>query len=118
MSHFYGTMQGARGDVTRCGAKGSGLDVCAASWRGAIHTRLWHDDATGVDMVCVYRAPWRGVGVRETLYEGPIHPGDQATIDAHAAAEEVKRVEDACPITADEPGDHGLNPATEEEAAR
>ena len=43
MSHFYGTLQGNRGEATRCGTKNSGLVTYAASWSGAIRTHLWYD---------------------------------------------------------------------------
>ena len=36
MSHFYGTLQGSRGEATRCGTANSGLVTYAAGWKGAI----------------------------------------------------------------------------------
>ena len=42
MSHFYGNMKGNRGEITRCGAKSSGLRA---------HVRGWE---VGVRVVCNY----------------------------------------------------------------
>jgi len=52
MSHFYGTLQGNRGEATRCGTKKSGIETYAASWKGAIrcHTYI---NAKGQDCVIV-----------------------------------------------------------------
>jgi hypothetical protein len=72
MSHFYGTLQGGRGQVTHCGTKAGGLVTEAASWDGAVRVALWHDDATDTDMVRVAFVPWRGVGTTYVLYEGPL----------------------------------------------
>ena len=33
MSHFYGSMEGSRGEATRCGTKSSGLSIHARGWR-------------------------------------------------------------------------------------
>lgn len=62
MSHFYGTLQGSRGQATRCGTKNSGITTQAAGWQGCIETHIYHDDATGKDMYRVYLTPWQGSG--------------------------------------------------------
>lgn len=62
MSHFYGTIQGNRGQATRCGGKGSGLTTQAAGWGGAIRTDVWHDEATGRDYYRVMLTPWHSSG--------------------------------------------------------
>lgn len=62
MSHFYGTLQGTRGEATRCGTKSSGITAYAAGWGGAIRTDIWHDDKTGRDMYRVTLTPWHGSG--------------------------------------------------------
>lgn len=74
MSHFYGTVQGNRGEATRCGSKNSGMDVCCASWDGAIRCRTYIQD--GEDFVRVEKIPWRGRGERKLLYDGPIGKGE------------------------------------------
>ncbi len=72
MSHFYGTLQGTRGKATRCGAKSSGITTQAASWSGAIETRLYFDEETGKDMFEVYMIPWHGRGESQMLVRGEV----------------------------------------------
>ncbi len=47
MSHFYGRIQGNRGEATRSGTKGSGYHATAAIWSGYIVTSLWFNERTG-----------------------------------------------------------------------
>lgn len=70
MAHFYGTLQGNRGEATRSGSKDSGLTAVAASWDGAVKTTLHYDEATGLNHYRVETIPWRGKGERELLAEG------------------------------------------------
>ena len=42
MSHFYGSVQGNRGQATRGGSKKSGYHATVASWDGALRIRLFH----------------------------------------------------------------------------
>jgi len=72
MSHFYGHVQGNRGDVSRGGSKASGYMATAASWQGCVKVNLWHDDKTGVDMAEVRLDRWHGRGVYQILYTGPV----------------------------------------------
>lgn len=73
MSHFYGTVDGrAKTQATRCGTKNSGITTQAASWTGAVRTRLWHEESTGTDMCEVSMIPWHGSGVKHVLYTGPV----------------------------------------------
>ena len=65
MSHFYGTLQGARGEATRCGSKSSGVTTYAAGWGGAIRTEVFERD--GEDFYRVTLIPWQGSGGYETL---------------------------------------------------
>ncbi len=44
MSHFYSTIQGNRGEATRCGTKDSGIMASARSWSGSITVYLDVDD--------------------------------------------------------------------------
>ena len=69
MSHFYGVLNGAKGEATRAGTKRSGLTVTAASWVGAIRVEL-SLDAEGRDCFRVLQTPWHGAGVSELLAEG------------------------------------------------
>ena len=40
MSALYGTLQGCRGEATRCGSKSSGLRVSAQSYNGSLITYM------------------------------------------------------------------------------
>lgn len=70
MAHFFGSVQGTRGEVSRLGHKATGLATTAASWHGAVHTYLYEQD--GRDMCRVELALWHGHGVNRVLYDGPI----------------------------------------------
>jgi hypothetical protein len=70
MAHFYGSVQGARGEATRLGHKSSGMRTVAASWSGSVTTELYHRD--GVDYARVRLLPWNNMGVERTLYDGPV----------------------------------------------
>lgn len=72
MAEFYGSIQGARGKATRLGGKASGLTAVAASWEGAVETRLYVNDR-GETIASVEFVPWHGQGVRATLYHGPVN---------------------------------------------
>jgi hypothetical protein len=70
MAHYYGTLQGHRGEASRLGTKNAGLRTYAASWQGAVEVQLYHRD--GKDYACVQLVPHRGSGVHATLYDGPV----------------------------------------------
>lgn len=72
MSHFYGTLQGSRGNATRCGTKSSGITTQAASWGGAIEVEVFHDEKTGQDKFTVIQIPWHGHGITQTIASGVI----------------------------------------------
>lgn len=74
MAHFYGTLQGARGEASRLGHKSSGLQTVAASWNGAVRVSLEHRD--GKDYATVELRPWHGRGTSRVLYDGPVDGGD------------------------------------------
>ena len=74
MSHFYGTIQGNRGKVTRAGSKASGLVTVAASWSGAIRTTIWQNDA-GVDCYTIEQIPWHGRGKHKVIRTGVLGEG-------------------------------------------
>lgn len=82
MAHFYGTLNGSRGEASRCGDKGSGFVAVAASWAGAIRTELFID-AQGRDSFRVLEVEWEGKGQRRLLAEGVLGgvpvPGKYAT---------------------------------------
>ena len=70
MSHFYGTLNGSRGEATRQGTKNSGITVVAASWNGCIRVSMWHNEETGHDVFSVDQEPWHGAGDRHCLASG------------------------------------------------
>ncbi len=72
MAHFYGTVQGSRGEASRLGSKANGLNAHIASWQGAVDVRLWHDSKTGRDMANVYLTRHHGSGTEKSLYYGPV----------------------------------------------
>jgi hypothetical protein len=69
MSHFYGTLRGSRGEATRCGSRASGVSAVAASWKGAVHVRVYVN-AAGLDAYEIELTPWHGEGVRRSLASG------------------------------------------------
>lgn len=71
MSHFYGTLQGNRGEATRCGTKSSRMETYCASWDGAIRCCAYVNPE-GVDCVRVEMTTWHGAGENVLLYDGPI----------------------------------------------
>lgn len=44
MSHFYGYLQGSRGQATRCGTKSSGISAHIRSWNNDVKASLYADD--------------------------------------------------------------------------
>jgi len=59
MSRLYGTLQGARGEATRCGHRT--LTTLAAGWRGAIRVTVdAHGD--GSDYYTIELVPWKNSG--------------------------------------------------------
>jgi len=72
MSHFYGVLKGSRGEVTRCGAKSSGLSTTAASWSGAIRTEVYYDKDLDCNMFRVYETTWQGAGKNRLVAEGKL----------------------------------------------
>ena len=72
MAHFYGTLQGNRGQASRLGTKNSGLSTVAASYQGSVYVDIVHDKKTGEDIVTVALHTWFGKGIYRELYCGPI----------------------------------------------
>jgi hypothetical protein len=77
MSHFYGVLQGSRGQATRCGTSFSGLTVTAAGWDGALEIELWQD-SQGRDRFRVRQKSWQGSGVERVIAGGLL--GKHATL--------------------------------------
>lgn len=72
MSHFYGTLNGARGEATRCGSKASGLVTYAASWDGAVSVNLTYDERTEKNMFEIYQRCWKAQGVNQLIARGTV----------------------------------------------
>jgi len=72
MAHFYGTLQGARGEATRLGTKNSGLHTTACSYEGKVRVVLDFDEKLGKDIATVSLAKHMGQGVEVELFSGPV----------------------------------------------
>lgn len=86
MSHFYGKVQGNRGEGTRCGTKGSGMQTHTAGWQGAISTYVYYDEKTQQDRFEVALIPWQGSGGwSRSLVKGILDSnGDETMYIEHA----------------------------------
>ena len=73
MSHFYGTLKGARGRGTRTGNKSSGMVTECASWNGAVRCSAYYNKEHEEDWVVVEFVPWEGSGVEAVIYNGPFN---------------------------------------------
>ena len=79
MTHFYGTVEGsAKTIVSRTGSKLSGIETFCASYAGAIKC-MAYVDKDGMDRVRIDKIPWRGSGVNQLLYDGPLGEDPQDT---------------------------------------
>jgi len=54
MSALYGTLQGCRGEATRCGTRASGIRVSAQSWNGSLITYLDQNEKDETPKVRLY----------------------------------------------------------------
>ena len=69
MAHFRGTVQGSRGEASRLGGKGSGIEAVVASWNVRVRTIMYDKD--GVDCVRIYFEDIK-TGERRDIHDGPI----------------------------------------------
>lgn len=72
MAHFYGTLQGSRGEATRLGTKNSGIMTTTCSYQGKVRVCLNFDPRTGQDIATISLAKHMGKGVERTLFKGPV----------------------------------------------
>lgn len=70
MAHFYGRIQGSRGEATRMGTKNSGIHGTVETWSYIITSDLWHD-SEGQDRVEVRLTGKYGERVG-TLFSGKL----------------------------------------------
>ena len=81
MSNFYAVIsESAR--RTQATARGhKSVATQAASWAGAIETRIWHDDETGVDRFEVRHITWQGQGVSAPIASGIVGSLEDHKVD-------------------------------------
>lgn len=72
MSHFYGTVQGSRGQATRQGGKSSGIRTNTACWGGTIFTCLSYDEDADTDRVTIEVRGWPYGGYHAVIFNGTI----------------------------------------------
>lgn len=84
MAHFFGRLNGSRGEVTRLGTRASGMTVEACSWQGKIVVVL--SEVDGVDRFEVRMERHAGRGDYMVIATGEV--GDAMSIrpcEVHAA---------------------------------
>jgi hypothetical protein len=54
MAHFYGTVQGHRGEASRLGSKASGISATASGWNIGGEIRAVYDEQLKTDVVRLY----------------------------------------------------------------
>jgi hypothetical protein len=62
MAHFYGTVQGHRGEASRLGAKSAGIHTEAAGWSGCIDVQVFFNEKDQRDEFIVRLKPWGSSG--------------------------------------------------------
>jgi len=50
MSHFYSSIQGSKGEATRCGTKNSGVRGVVKGWNEGVYVEAIHHDLTDEDI--------------------------------------------------------------------
>ena len=70
MAHFYGEMQGSRGNTTRCGTKASGITAHVRGWDAGVRVTMEEQgdgrDCAFVDVTGGSNSPERVAGTRIT----------------------------------------------------
>lgn len=72
MSHFYGTLEGDRGTVSRQGSKKSGMATTCAAKEGRVTCHVYHKYKTNTDWIQVELDIWEDYHGPIVLYNGPI----------------------------------------------
>lgn len=94
MSHFYGSMQGNRGETTRQGTKGSGISAHIRGWNFGVKVIMYRNpqgnDVTDIYLTC------GSDGVGHDKHLGSFTPeiADEFTKYAQAWFEERRQDED------------------------
>lgn len=55
MAHFYGSMQGNRGEATRCGSKESGIEAHIRGWVIGVRVFCSYDEKLRKDVITIYK---------------------------------------------------------------
>jgi len=99
MSRFYGTVQGNRGQATRCGNSTSGITTEAAGWGGCIEVQVYEVNGY-TDGFSVTMKPWHGNGDSVRIASGVIGSGSSIAIEKELFDAQAKReiAERACEI--------------------
>ena len=97
MSRFYGTVQGNRGKVTRCGNASSGLVTEAAGWGGCIEVIVYDRDGDE-DGFIVSMQPWQDSGDKVRIASGIIGNSSSVILGERLLEEHAKKnsTERAC----------------------
>ena len=69
MSHFYGQLQGSRGNATRCGSTTSGIEASVQSWTGSVTVNLYERDDVNYAYIRVSEGSAFG---GRTIWSGPL----------------------------------------------
>lgn len=81
MAHFYGGLQGNRGEGNRCGTQASGISVYAQGWRACVSTRFHYDPNAKRDLASITLEPGPSGYTRSILLGNNIDVG--AILDAN-----------------------------------
>ena len=90
MSRFYGTVQGSRGQATRCGDTAHGLVTEAAGWGGCIEVMVYDRDEDE-DGFVVSMTPWHGKGDKVRIASGIIGDSVSVALGKDVFSGQVKR---------------------------
>lgn len=103
MSRFYGTVQGNKGQATRCGHATSGIRTEAAGWGGCIEVVVFGERGSDDDFFVVTMRPWHGSGDSVRIASGVIGSGSSIVIEKEVFDAQAKReiAERACELEAD-----------------
>jgi hypothetical protein len=106
MSRFYGTVQGSRGQATRCGNNGSGITTEAAAWGGCIEVQV-HEDLFDPkwDRFVIRMMPWQSNGDAILIATGTIGDSDSIRIEDTLLKRVIEREKKEHPLVIEETTD-------------
>ena len=79
MAHFYGKLQGNKGETTRLGSKSSGITATINSWDVGVTTQIEFSKSLNTDVVYVYDTKGSN-GIRHNLIISYAYIDDKFTI--------------------------------------